>query len=335
VKIRIFVLTAILNVIFAPWGKAQTNDHADALPTPGFHHLHLNSVNPDAAIDFYTRQFPSTTKATVAGFPALKTGKVYLVFKKVSAPDPAHPQTAMWYLGWHFVDVRKNLEIYKQRKEVHLLPLYTTDEGGFVFISSDTWPGTGGVLGLTKSQIAEAKVNGVEPRGGAGFAYLAGPDGAIIEYQGDMPAERFNHVHMYQEDPYCAQLWYQKHLNVPTAQAAAGQAPHTEADCKVERGEPSWPGLEKEGTIRKPSAGVLFDDVALNWYARQGDRELVGTRGHLADHIALSVSNLDAWIAKLRKEGVKFLEQPYKFGDTRAVMIEGPSREALELVEIK
>ena len=334
-KIRVFVLAAILNVIFAPWAQAQTNSQADALPTPGFHHLHLNSVDPDAAIDFYTKQFPSTTKATVAGFPALKTGKVYLLFTKVSVPPPTKPQTAIWHFGWHVVDARKNLEIYKHREEVHLLPLYTTDEGGFVFISSDTWPGTGGILGLTKSQIAEAKAHGVEPRGGPGFAYLAGPDGAIIEYQGDMPAERFNHVHMYQEDPYCAQLWYQKHLNVPVAQAAGGQTPHTEANCKVERGEPSWPGLEKEGTIRVPSAGVLFDDVALMWYARQGNQELVGTRGHLVDHMALSVSNLDAWIAKLRKEGVKFLEQPYKFGDTRAVMIEGPSREALELVEIK
>jgi hypothetical protein len=37
----------------------------------------------------------------------------------------------------------------------------------------------------------------------------------------------------------------------------------------------------------------------------------------------------------LRGEGVKFLEEPYPLGDTRAVMIEGPSREALELVEIK
>jgi transposase len=55
----------------------------------------------------------------------------------------------------------------------------------------------------------------------------------------------------------------------------------------------------------------------------------------LADHIGLSVSNLDAWIAKFRREGVKFLEQPYKFGETRALMIEGPSHEAIELVEIR
>ena len=29
------------------------------------------------------------------------------------------------------------------------------------------------------------------------------------------------------------------------------------------------------------------------------------------------------------------LEEPYKLGDTRAAMIEGPSREAIELVEVR
>jgi hypothetical protein len=53
------------------------------------------------------------------------------------------------------------------------------------------------------------------------------------------------------------------------------------------------------------------------------------------DHIALSVTDFDAWLAKLRREGVKVVEQPYTFGDMRAMMIEGPSREALELVEKK
>ena len=53
------------------------------------------------------------------------------------------------------------------------------------------------------------------------------------------------------------------------------------------------------------------------------------------DHIALSVADLDGWIAKLRAAQVTFLEPPYRLGDFRAVMIEGPSREAIELVEIR
>jgi catechol 2,3-dioxygenase-like lactoylglutathione lyase family enzyme len=67
---------------------------------------------------------------------------------------------------------------------------------------------------------------------------------------------------------------------------------------------------------------------------RQGERPLASTRGQLYDHIALSVADLDAWVARLRADGVRFLEEPHRLGDTRAAMIEGPSREALELVEV-
>src|SRR6185295_10169754 len=126
---------------------------------------------------FYTRQFPSTSKITFAGAPALKSpNNVLVLFTEVRTPPPLQPPTAIWHFGWHVTDVRKNMETYKQRPEVKLLPLYTTDGGGSVFVSSDTWPGTGGVLGLTKAQISEAKANGVKPAGGAGFAYLQGPE---------------------------------------------------------------------------------------------------------------------------------------------------------------
>jgi len=85
--------------------------------------------------------------------------------------------------------------------------------------------------------------------------------------------------------------------------------------------------------FRVPGANVSFDDVSLNWYMNPGRQPLVSTRGHLADHIALSVTDLDAWIGKLKAEGVTFLDKPYRLGEQRAVMIEGPSREAVELVE--
>ena len=59
------------------------------LPTPGFHHLHLNSVDPDAAIDWYMRQFPSCTKGEWAGYPALLSpNNVMVLFTKVDRPPP-------------------------------------------------------------------------------------------------------------------------------------------------------------------------------------------------------------------------------------------------------
>jgi len=160
-------------IVFAgqPSAVAQS-----ALPAPAFHHLHLNTVDPDAAIAFYTRQFPSTAKAAWGGIAALKSpNNVMVLFNKVATAAPVLPQTAIWHFGWHVVDVRKNLAIYKTRPEVLLAPLFTTEEGGSVLASSDTWPGSGGVLGLTKSQIAAARSEGVKPAGGAALPTWRGP----------------------------------------------------------------------------------------------------------------------------------------------------------------
>jgi hypothetical protein len=255
---------------------------------------------------------------------------VLVLFNKVPTPPATQPHTAFWHFGWHVTDVRATLERFL-KQNVTLVPLYTGDGAGTVFISSDTWPGSGGVLGLTRAGIADAKVKGVTPAGGAGFAYLRGPDDALVEYQGNMKVERFNHVHMYQDQPFCAQLWYQRHLNVPVTTV------RTEADCRVERGpDKTLPALDADGMYRTPSiTNTRFGDVSLFWYMNQGSTPAARPRGHLMDHIALSVSDLDAWITKLRAEQVTFLEQSYILGGLRAVIIEGPSHEAIELIEAK
>jgi hypothetical protein len=274
-------------------------------------------------------------KTRWGGLPAVKARtNVLILFTKVAAPPLTSPQTAIWHFGWHVPDTRARLEAYQGRADLELLPLYTGDKGGEVFISSDTWPGTGGVLGLTQAQIADAKARGVQPTRTGGFGYLQGPDHALVEYAGNYPAERFNHVHLYQEDPFCAQLWYQRHFNAPIFEGRTSCGLLTEATCTVPRGpDRTFPALEPEGMFRTPAAAVVFDDVAFLWYMRQGEQPLAPRQGHVYDHIGLSVTDLDAWVTKLRGEGVTFLQEPYPLGDTRAVMIEGPSREALELVE--
>ena len=326
---KLILIAAGLGSLFAAFVQAQT-----ALPQPGFHHLHLNSTDPDGAIDLFTKYFSTSSRTTFGGQPALKIGKGWILINKVATPPPLMPQTAVWHYGWNVSDERAAVAAL-QAKGAKFLPLWTGDGDGFVTISSDSWPGANGLLGRTKSQIDEAKAQGIKPNGGAGFAYIAGPDGAMVEVAGNS-SDYFNHVHMYQDDPLCAVLWYQKHLNVaPRAGRGAPAPPPTEATCKVARGEKTWVGLTKDGMYRSPSAGVSFDNVAMNWYVRPGDAPLASTRGHGADHIALSVADLDAWYAKLKGEGVKILMEPYKLAETRAFMVEGPSKEALELVEVK
>ena len=309
------------------------------LPAPRFHHIELNAVDPDAAIAFYVKQFPATAKTSWEGKPALASpDNVLIVFNRVArAPDPDPNVTAYWHFGWNVVDSRKSMEAW--RTQNILVPFYTDEQGAFVGISSDTYPYPPGVPGRTRAQIAEARAQNLQPRREAGNGYIAGPDGAIIEFTGNAPAERVDHVHMWQDDPVCAQLWYQSHLNATPRRAGRGgeAAPLPgPADCKQARAtEQSWPSLTKEGTYRAPTGGVSFSGVNMNWYPNQGAKPLAPTTGRLMDHVGLAVGDLDAWIAKLRGEGVTFLRQPYRVGAARAVMIEGPSREAIELVEVK
>jgi catechol 2,3-dioxygenase-like lactoylglutathione lyase family enzyme len=313
------------------WGLAPGIAAQTPLAAPTFHHLHLNSINPEAAIEFYTKAFPSTSKGTFAGQPALRSpNNVWVLFNKVAAPPATQPATAFWHFGWHVTDVRATLDRFL-KSNIPLLPLYTGEGTRTVFVSSDTYPGSGGVLGLTAAGVVDATAKGIKPAGGAGFAYLRGPDDALVEYQGNMPVERFNHLHMYQEQPYCAQLWYQAHLNVAT------KAARTEADCRVERGpDKTLPALDWDGMYRTPSVtSTAFGDVSLFFYMNQGSAPAGPTRGHLMDHYAVSVADLDAWLAKLTAEHVTILEPPYTIGGLRAFMIEGPSREAIELVEVK
>src|SRR5260370_2104705 len=307
------------------------------LPTPGFHHLHLNSVDPDAAIDFYTRQFPSTKKARWGGIAALESpNNVLVLFDKVAAPPPTQPQSAVGHFGWPVADSQAPCRSFKDRPEIEMGPVYTTDAGGSVLISSDTWPSVGNTLGLTKTQIAEARAKSIQPTRKGGFAYMSGgPEDALFEIAGDYPAERFNHVHMWHEQPFCALLWYKTHLNAPV-RAGFPDTELTLANCRVERGaDRTWPALNRDGMFRTPRAGVEFGDVVLTWYMNQGEAPLAPSRGQMQDHIGLSVADLDAWTEKLRGEGVAFLDGPYRLGDTSAVMIEGPSREALGLVSVK
>src|ERR1700682_2606859 len=106
-KPRTLISAMFVAATFAPWNQLPATGQTNMLPAPGFHHLHLNSVDPLAAIDFYTRQFASTSKASWGGFPALASpNNVLVLFSKVAAPPPIEPQSAIWHFGWHVTDVR-------------------------------------------------------------------------------------------------------------------------------------------------------------------------------------------------------------------------------------
>jgi catechol 2,3-dioxygenase-like lactoylglutathione lyase family enzyme len=317
-----------LFALFTTSPHSEQRAEGAVLPTPGFHHLHLNTSDPDRTIAFYTRYFPTTSKVLMAGLPALKAGHVYLLFNKVSTPPASAPQSAFWHFGFAVLSAREYWAKY-QASGAPLAPLYT-EEGGTA-VPSEWWPGT-----MTKAQIPAARARGV--KGQATYGFLRGPDDVTIEFAGENSGERLDHVHMYQEHVFCAETWYQRHLQARVSGFALARRPDegrpSEANCRAPNGEPSWLALAPEGTIRRPAAGVAFGEVEMNWYPRQGNQPLASSLGQSIDHVGLRVSNLQQWLTKLRREGVRILREPYRLGDGHGFLVEGPSREVIEIVDL-
>jgi catechol 2,3-dioxygenase-like lactoylglutathione lyase family enzyme len=257
-----------------------------------FHHVHLNSADPAAAINFYTKTFDVTKKVSLAGFEGIQSEKMYLLFDKVKAPPPTAPDSAIWHFGWGSTAMEADYQ-------KHLA-------NGIAFQTPITKLGSGLL-----------------------FAYMRAPDGALVDINSSN-TRAFIHVHLYSDAPLCAADWYVKHLGAISRGQRTGP-------CEVPFAAPSEP----LGVIRAPATTVRFGDVSLIIYPRQnlGQRPgpLVSPRGHVVDHIALGVTDLSAALERLRKEGVKVLEAPHRFGNSqmRAAMIEGPDAIAIELVEQK
>lgn len=321
--------------------------HAQSAPRalPRLHHVGLNSVDPERAIDWYLRLWPAARRTTIAGQPGVEA-EMYLLFNKVDhVPvgawrDDLHrsvPQSAFWHIGAfaNTTDMAESLA----RIGVKHLPLFTSPDDSVGVWRSGLAPYTGTV---TARQLPN--VQSAAPRPG-GFSYVVAPDGVLFEFTGG-PDTRpsLSHVHFYHEHPQCAANWYVQHLGMelpPMRDSAGREVPRPLFNpCEAASGEAGWPSLERIGTIRQPNATVRHGNGNMSFYPRQcvagrcGNAEpLVRSRGQALDHVAFVVENLDEMLVRLRSGGVRILEGPYSFADARAVMIEDPDGLAIELID--
>ena len=322
--------------------RAQTAPRASM---PRLHHVGLNSVDPDRAIDWYLRVWPTAKRTRVAGQPAVEADML-LLFNRVERPPSgawrndlhrSEPQSAFWHIG-AFTNTT-NLAARLQAVGITHLSLYTSPQDTVGVWRSGLAPYAGSV---TAKQLATAEA--APPRDG-GFSYVVAPDGVLFELTGG-PGTRdsFSHVHFFHEHLLCAANWYVEHLGMelpPVRDSSGAESPRMPWNpCQAVYGEPGWPSLEPIGTIRQPAGGVRFGNGSMSWYPRQcvdgrcgHDQPLARTRGQALDHVAFTVDGLDALLHRLRRSGVKVLEEPYAFGETRAFMIEDPDGLAIELIE--
>src|SRR5688572_143249 len=74
-----------------------------------FHHVHLNSTDPSAAIEFYTTHL-SGEKAIFDGADAVWTQASWLLFNKVKQPPASEVVSPLFHGGWGAEDLKTEFE---------------------------------------------------------------------------------------------------------------------------------------------------------------------------------------------------------------------------------
>ena len=154
---------------FSPRGAEQVT-----LPVAHFHHLHLNTPDPKAAIDFYTSKFDCERGRFAGAMDAVWAQKSWLLFTKVSSPPPWELTSAIWHFGWGAEDMKATYQKQLDMKTRFFTPI--TELGTNFF-----------------------------------YAYVESPDRALIELN-TANHHNFGHLHLLSEDPVSAGEWYMKYF---------------------------------------------------------------------------------------------------------------------------
>ncbi|HQR34767.1 MAG TPA: VOC family protein [Blastocatellia bacterium] len=168
------LLTTLLLTLTASWPNRSARTQEKPLASPLFHHLHLNSTAPEAAIQFYTRTFDVTKRTQLAGWQAVQSENSFLLFNKVSQVLALAPDNAIWHFGWGSTAMEADYERHKAN----------------------------GIEFATPLTRLNASLQ---------FAYMKAPDGALVEIN-TAATRAFLHTHLYSAAPLCAADWYVKHL---------------------------------------------------------------------------------------------------------------------------
>jgi len=280
---------AILALLCVPL-MAQTVSDAH------FHHLHLNSIDPKTAIEFYTTKFDAE-KARFAGLvDAVWVQKSWILVAKAPAAPPSDVVSTIWHFGWGAEDMKA---VYQK----HI-------DSGTKFATSIT--DISDIGGGTTMDLFF-------------YAYVQGPDNALIELN-TANHHHFGHLHLLSENPVAAGEWYAKHFGVKPRSSAAVRMYRN-----VQIGPSASFTMDDVSVIIYPMEYAISSHMP-GWENR---KTFEPTKGRVVDHIGISVGNLDDAIARLHKEGVTVTDEPKSVagGKIKFAFIEGPDKMRIEIVE--
>ncbi len=284
------ICSAALALISLVSGQTVANAH--------FHHLHLNATDPAAAIEFYTTRFDAEKGKFAGLLDGVWTQKSWILFTKVSAPPKSDVTSTIWHFGWGAEDMKAAYE-----KQLAMGTKFQTP--------------------LT--DISDIGGNPNARPGSFYYAYVLGPDGALIELN-TAAHHRFGHIHLLSENPVAAAAWYEKQFGVK-----ARKSPDKRIYRDVQIGPSASFNLDNVNVIIYPVEYARTD----RWKSWEGRETFESTAGHVVDHIGIGVDNLDEAIAKLKAAGVTVLNEPRSAagGRIRFAFIEGPDKMKIEVIE--
>jgi catechol 2,3-dioxygenase-like lactoylglutathione lyase family enzyme len=270
----------------------------EIVPTPlnaRFHHVHLNTTDPEAAIIFYTAKFKAERQKFAGIRDAVWTGDSWILFNKVDTPPPSDTISGIWHIGWGGEDMKA---VYQKQLD-----------SGTKFQTPLT-----DISGLT---------GGAENSGQFFYAYVDGPDHALIELN-TAKHHNFGHVHMFSADPIATGEWYVAHLGVKA---------RFQKDVRTYRNTQNAPAAFITANHVSMIVYPLEYLQTSGYEPFKGRRELAPTRGRVIDHIGFAVDNLDEALAQMKAAGVKITAEPVSRGQIKFAFIEGPDQVAIELIE--
>src|SRR6187455_3318583 len=141
-----------------------------AEPSAHFHHLHLNTTDPAAAIKFYTSKF-DCEKRQFLDQDAVWTQQSWLLFNKVKSAPPWQLTSAIWHVGWGAEDMKAAYQKQLELGTKFFTPLTDISD----------------ILGGTST-------------GRFFYAYVETPDHGLVELN-TANHHRFGHLHLFSEDP--------------------------------------------------------------------------------------------------------------------------------------
>ena len=205
-----------------------------------FHHVHLNTTDPQATIAFYKKFFGANDVRYRGVSDGLFTEKSFILLSKVAMPPPSNMGSSLWHIGWSGVDGKNEFA-------------WRVGEG----IGVQT-PAT--------------------PFGSEYYMYFWGPNREVVEIWTANRNHRFEHVHLLASDLSATLGWFANNLGLPALLPAPQQVTGVTTNyVKVDNvgisvmelpkhGEPRpswWPG-EVADTMR-PTDGTAVDHIAFSY----------------------------------------------------------------------